>query len=231
MYIMKLCKKCKVNKPLDNFNKNKNTNDGLNNWCKNCSSIKNKERYENKNKEIKEKSSQYYNLNKENILSKLKIYRGQDEIKEKQKSYIKEWVDNNRDHYRYYQNNYAKQRRKNDYRFKTIEILKNQINQFLQKGKKNEKTKILLGYSHEKFIENVGLLTEHQDLDHKIPISWFKPETPINVIWDLRNLQITTREYNRKKNNLYSDIIDKEYYQIIIEWIKPTRLSMISTYL
>jgi hypothetical protein len=228
---MKICKKCKINKPLDNFNKNKNIKGGLHIWCKKCSSLQNKERYENKKEEIKEKSSQYYSLNREIILPKLKTYREQDFIKEKQKNYIKEWVLNNKDSYRKYQNNYTKQRRKNDPYFKTIESLKNQINHFLKNKKKDKKTEILLGYTYKDFIEKLGVIEEKQDLDHKIPISWFKKDTPINVIWDLRNLQITSREYNRKKKNLYADPINKEFYQTVTKWIEPTQLSMILTYL
>lgn len=34
--VMKICSKCKVNKPLCEFNKNKQHKDGLHSYCKNC---------------------------------------------------------------------------------------------------------------------------------------------------------------------------------------------------
>ena len=33
---MKTCTKCNIQKNIDEFGKNKNTNDGLNCWCKKC---------------------------------------------------------------------------------------------------------------------------------------------------------------------------------------------------
>ena len=228
---MKICKKCNIEQDVILFAKNKTKSDGLHIWCKKCTSENNKNRYLLKSEYIKNQTNSYYNLNKENILPKLKKYREQDFIKEKQKNYIKQWVLDNKVLYRKYQNSYTKQRRKNDLSFKTIESLKTQINHFLKRETKSKKTEDLLGYTYKEFIEKLGVIEENQDLDHKIPISWFTPETPINIIWDLRNLQITSREYNRKKKNTYADSVNKEYYQTVIKWIKHTQLSMISTYL
>ena len=47
---MKKCTICKEEKSLDEFNKSKRTNDGLNNICRVCSNTKSKEYYQN-NKE------------------------------------------------------------------------------------------------------------------------------------------------------------------------------------
>jgi hypothetical protein len=227
---MKTCKKCNIEKELNLFNKNKNKVDGLHIWCKECSSILNKNRYESQSKSIKEKTSKYYYDNKESILPKLKTYREQDEIKTKQKVYIKEWVNNNIDSYRHYQNEYAKKRRKNDPRFKTICDLRTQINTYLQNKIKNNKTESLLGYTYEDFINKIGVKQDNQEIDHKIPINWFIDETPINIIWDLDNLQLTTKKYNRNKKNTFADPISVKFYQTVIKWIKTSQLSMISTY-
>lgn len=227
---MKICKKCNLEKELNLFNKNKNKVDGLHIWCKECSSNSNKNRYKSQSEFIKEKTSEYYYSNKEIILPKLKIYREQDEIKEKQKSYIKEWVNNNIDSYRQYQNNYAKERRKSDPRFKTICDLRSQINAYFQNRIKNEKTEILLGYTYEEFINKIGTKDLNQEIDHKIPINWFLNEAPINIIWNLDNLQLTTKEYNRAKKDTFADPISIKFYQTVIKWIKHSQLSMISTY-
>ena len=227
---MKVCKKCNVEKELSLFNKNKNKVDGLHIWCKECSSNSNKNRYKSQSESIKEKTSEYYYTNKEVILPKLKIYRNQDEIKVKQKSYIKNWVKDNIDSYRQYQNNYAKERRKIDPRFKTICDLRTQINTYLQNNIKNDKTENLLGYTYEEFINMIGVKDHNQEIDHKIPINWFINETPINIIWNLNNLQLTTKEYNRTKKDTFADPISIKFHQTIIKWVKHSQLSMISTY-
>jgi 5-methylcytosine-specific restriction endonuclease McrA len=227
---MKVCKKCNIEKEWSSFNKNSSKDDGLHIWCKECSSTSNQKRYESKSESIKEKSSEYYYTNKEVILPKLKVYREQDEIKEKQKVYIKQWVIDNIDYYRQYQNSYTKERRKTDPRFKTICDLRTQINTYLKNKVKNNKTEDLLGYTYEDFINKIGIKQEGQEIDHKIPIDWFLDETPINVIWNLNNLQLTTKKYNRTKKNILSDPINTEFHQTVIKWIKPTQLLKISTY-
>jgi hypothetical protein len=227
---MKTCKKCNVEKELSLFNKNKNKIDGLHIWCKECSSNSNKDRYKSQSEFIKEKTSKYYYDNKEIILPKLKTYREQDEVKEKQKVYIKEWVNNNIDSYRQYQNGYAKKRRKSDPRFKTICDLRSQINTYFQNKTKNERTETLLGYTYKDFIDKIGVKSFNQEIDHKIPINWFLNETPINIIWNLNNLQLTTKEYNRTKKDTFADPISIKFHQTVIKWIKHSQLSMISTY-
>jgi len=227
---MKTCKKCNVEKELNLFNKNKSKVDGLHIWCKECSSNLNKIRYESQSKSIKEKTSEYYYSNKDIILPKLKIYREQDEIKIKQKSYIKNWVKDNIDSYRQYQNDYTKKRRKNDPRFKTICDLRSQINAYFQNKIKNERTEVLLGYNYEEFINRIGIKDPNQEIDHKIPINWFLNETPIDIIWDLDNLQLTTKEYNRTKKDTFADPISIKFHQTVIKWIKHSQSSMISTY-
>ncbi len=52
---MKICSKCKIDKDLDQFNKNKAKHDGLQTFCRDCSHIKFKEYYE-KNKESHKQS-------------------------------------------------------------------------------------------------------------------------------------------------------------------------------
>jgi hypothetical protein len=228
---MKICSKCNIEKLLNQFNKNKTKSDGYHVWCKQCISINNKKLYIIDSKRIKQQTNDYYHNNKDIISPKLKEYRNKLEIKLKQKQYIKEWVKNNKTHYRQYQNNYVKQRRNNDPYFKTIENLKSQIYIYLKNKTKNNKTEILLGYKYVDFINKIGIIKDNLEIDHKIPISWFKNETPIDIIWNLNNLQLTTQEYNRKKSNTYSDVVYVNYYKIVYKWIKKSRLSMISTYL
>lgn len=59
---MKFCNKCKCTKPVSDFDKNKNSKDGLHNYCKIC-----KNSYENKDKN-KEKAKRWIGKNMEKYL-------------------------------------------------------------------------------------------------------------------------------------------------------------------
>jgi hypothetical protein len=56
----KKCKKCNSLKPIEDFNKNKKQEDGLDKMCKSCSRLE---------------SKKYYEKNREKELTRLKIYR------------------------------------------------------------------------------------------------------------------------------------------------------------
>jgi hypothetical protein len=139
---------------------------------------------------------QYNKSNKEKILKYNIQYN---------KSYNKEWGKNN----------------------KHIVKWRGMLNRCLiYKGKKkNGKTEKTLGYSIEvfkkhieyQFINNMGWNNIH--IDHKIPLTWFKPETPVNVINNLFNLQPKLAGDNISKLNRYSDNISLEYFVLIKEWI------------
>ena len=104
----------------------------------------------------------------------------------------------------------------------------------IYKGKKkNGKTEKILGYSIEvfkkhieyQFINNMDWDNIH--IDHKIPLTWFKPETPVNIINNLFNLQPKLAGDNISKLNRYSDNISLEYFVLIKEWILGDYLSKI----
>ena len=156
---MKICSKCNTEKLLDYFYKNKNKIDGYNVWCKQCMSSQHKKLYADKSEHIKQKINSYYYNNKDIIAPKLKEYRNRLEVKNKQQQYIKEWVENNKNHYRQYQNEYARNRRKNDNTFRIIENLKLQIYHYLKKQVKNDKTEVLLGYTYSD-LDNLHLTTK-----------------------------------------------------------------------
>jgi len=67
--IYKTCGKCKIEKSIKEFHKNKYYKDGLSFRCKQCAHKYNKERYNN----LKEKFKNYYQINKQKILEKQKI--------------------------------------------------------------------------------------------------------------------------------------------------------------
>lgn len=224
---MKKCCECKINKPLTDFVKNKNIKDGLNNRCKNCCKNRNKIRYDKNKTKIKIKTKEYYETNKENILQKQKLKPSYHKLNP---NYYKEWRNKNREKYKTYISSYQKQNQMEKYYsnglYRVEKIISNQIRDFL-KRKKNKKTKDLLGYSYEDFINKIGIPKINEHIDHKIPKTWFKENTPINILWNLENLQIVTAEYNKSKYNSFNDKINENYKNIILPYIKEKYIKKI----
>lgn len=221
---MKKCNKCGEIKHLSDFNKNKNKIDGYHHWCRNCVSINNKKLYINNIDVIKHKTSKYYYENKENILLKNKL---KPSYSITHPDYYKEYRLKNKDTYKKYIKDYKKKRRNKDNIFRTIENIRSHVSKYLKNNKGNIKTEKLLGYTYDTFIKTIGIVPKGYHLDHKVPISWFKNNTPINIIWHLDNLQIVTEKYNKQKLNLHSDKISTEYRNTIKEWIQDDRLNQI----
>lgn len=63
----KHCTKCGEWKPLSEFNKNKNTWDGIDFWCKECGAKNTAKWYQDNREEILEKNKQYRDKHKEEI--------------------------------------------------------------------------------------------------------------------------------------------------------------------
>lgn len=93
----KICKKCGVEKPLDEFSKDKkNKKDGRTSWCKECTKEYRKQ-YNKQNKEkINAKNKEWYENNKERKLKQNKEWK--ENNKEKYKELQKEWYENNKEH-------------------------------------------------------------------------------------------------------------------------------------
>ena len=80
-----------------------------------------------------------------------------------------------------------------------------------------------LGYTPQELYDVVGPKIDGCDLDHKVPISWFKKGTPVNIVNSLNNLQWISSKYNRAKQNFWFDNINIEYYEMIKPYLKHTR--------
>jgi hypothetical protein len=230
---MKICNKCRTEKSLEQFNRNKHKFDGYHIWCKQCVSNTNKKLYVGNSERIKQQTNKYYYDNKDIILPKLKEYRNKPEIKNKQQQYIKEWVKDNKEHYKQYQNEYQKQYYKdNPHVLICLNIKRRCLN-----GIDDDRVKynsIELKYHIETLFEpwmnwdNIG----EWELHHNIPVSWFEIDTPPHLINDLRNLYPLSKEENRKIKNKYIKFnINKAYLNEIIQWIKKYHLSTIQIYL
>jgi hypothetical protein len=204
---MKKCNKCKEEKPLDEFYKNKSTNDGRDYYCKIC--------FKTCPKRI-EKSKQYRINNKEIIKKKLKNWHEQN--KDYMKEYRKVYNQKNKDRIIEYNKNYNKQ---NPHLCRWRGLL----NDFLKSKnvKKHASTYTLLKYSPQELKEHLdkqGMNWKEHQIDHKVPITWFKPETPPYIVNDLRNLQPLEESINKTKKNHYMDSIPPDYLFLIKKWIK-----------
>ena len=71
----KRCGKCGRVLPLADFNRDKQTKDGLSCWCKACIKAKNAQYYQENKEAIAQKSAQYYQENKEAIADYQAQYR------------------------------------------------------------------------------------------------------------------------------------------------------------
>jgi hypothetical protein len=220
---MKSCSKCKIEKEFTLFHKSSRNKCGYRSQCISCENEykevnKDKRREYDKNRiRDKEKSINYYILNKERIISKSKEYY--ENNKESKLEYQKEYNKNNKES----RNLYLNERRKNDPLFKLITNVRNLIyNSFYYNGySKNSKTEELLGCSFEELKEyleskfepwmnwdNRGLyngeLNYGWDIDHIIPLSSVDKEDDIIKLNHYVNLQPLCSKVNRniKKDNL-----------------------------
>jgi hypothetical protein len=109
------------------------------------------------------------------------------------------------------------------------------VNRYIKSNKyvKKDKTKSILGYSNFVFkthIENQfknGMNWENIHIDHKIPLSWFKTETPIGIVNNLLNLHPLSAFDNISKLNRFNHKVDNEYWIECKEFIKEEYLDKI----
>jgi len=203
---MKRCYKCKTEKPLNGFCKNKKNKDGLNEICKDC-----KKEYNLKNSE---KNKEYYKLN----YNPEKYKKYNTKFRTNNPEYQKEWYLSNKEKHKEYSINY-KIKYPHITRWRQILndtlIALNQI--------KISNTRTLLKYSAQDLKEHLdkqGMIWGKHEIDHKIPVSWFKPDTPPHIVNDLRNLHPLSPEDNIKKLNRFSSPVEDSYKIIVKNWIK-----------
>jgi hypothetical protein len=172
---MKICNKCKINRPLSSFNKDNSRADGLSYKCISCYKQDNLKRYEIKKDQIKSNSKKWNQNNKGKNRASWEKYYSENKNKIIQRS--KDWREENKEQYNLYQKQY---REKN----KILHNLRVRLNISLKKYLKENKkynTEEYLGCSIEEYIvylekqfnenmtwENYGTYWE---IDHTIPLS------------------------------------------------------------
>lgn len=229
---MKKCTKCSVEKLLSDFPKcSSGTKDGLASWCRICYNEKNK-LWREKNKEyVKKSNNKYYNNNRILYIEQVKKYN--EKNNDKILDYRKKYFEKNKDKIKEYNNIYISQNKDKikefhkKYRdeYPHIQSWRNILKNTLLKLNqiKSASTQTLLKYTPQELkehLDNLGMDWNKHQIDHKIPITWFKPETPPHIVNDLRNLHPLEESINKSKNNRYSSPVSKDYLCIAKEWIK-----------
>jgi hypothetical protein len=207
---MKTCNKCKDEKPLDDFSRNKQSKDNLQSKCKLCCSF-DKRIWNEKNKiNIKEYNKSWNIYNKERIQEYDKIY------KHNNKERIQEYDKLNKNK----KLEYKKKRYKEDIKYRLGELIRSNI-YFSLKNKKSKRTQEIINCTIEEFkiyLENKfeswmdwdnqgkynGELNYGWDIDHIIPLSSAKTEEEILKLNHYTNLQPLCSKINRdiKRNKL-----------------------------
>jgi hypothetical protein len=157
---MKTCSKCKEEKELDNFPKNKLKIDGYHYQCKLCVKNTSKKYYQN-NKEKKIKYlKQYQNISKDQIKKYQQSWYldNKENLKNEYKSekenrllYQKEYYQNNKEKRNEYSKHYNKNRYNRDIEFRLSISLRTRIIAALKGNFKGDKTLKLLGCTIEDF--------------------------------------------------------------------------------
>lgn len=129
----------------------------------------------------------------------------------------KRWRFKNHEHYRKYQSEYGKQRRKVDLKFRLDNILGSIIQRALKGKKEWRHWENLVGYTTENLIQHLEKQFDNRmnwnnfgnywEIDHKKPKSLFKYKTAesegFKECWGLNNLQPMEKIENRKKHNKF----------------------------
>ena len=220
----KICSKCKVEKELSFFYKNKTKSLGICNECKECfnlylkspkaKELKQKRRNlpENKAKE-KEAYKEYYH--RPEINQRYQEYRNTDEVKERVKIYfqrddIKERVKQRLEDCRPKRNERIRNKYNSDENYRLITILRSKIHKML-KGIHTSYENILgcnLDFFKKwiefRFDENMTWenLGEYWELDHILPISSFdfNKDNDTNICFHWINIQPLQKTENRSKS-------------------------------
>lgn len=220
----KLCKKCNLEKNIDNFRTKKVKGKFyIYSYCRKCERDINKNYIINHNEKRKEYMKKYRIDNKEKIENKRKEYRKNNiekvriwnnksykKNKEKIKISQKKYRTKNKEKI----NNYIKNKKKKDYIYKLkCQIRSNILNAFKSKGfKKSSKTKKILGCDYETFINhllntfknNYGYEWDGKEpvhIDHIKPLKQCNTEEEVIKCCYYTNLQLLKAKDNLRKSS------------------------------
>jgi hypothetical protein len=219
----KICSKCKVEKSVECYSKNKKTKDGLQSYCKDCKNHQFKQYYQKNLEKLRE----YRQENKEKVRERDKKYRQEntEKIKERKKQYYQKNLEKVREYYQENKekiNKYFRERKKTDPKFKLDKNIGTSIYKCLKsKGLSKRETgwQKTVGYTVEQLKEHLEkqftpeMTWENHGtywhVDHIKPKSLFEYDSidhpEFKKCWSLDNLQPLEAKENMRKNNKYSE--------------------------
>ena len=229
----RVCKKCNLEKNLDEMVKSKKTKSGYGSFCKDCNRLKSK-KYREDNKDYHDKySKDYYNRPDIKERSRLNSIKYRQDNKDKLKIQKDKWKENNKEKIKEYNKEYNINRKKTDPIYRLNRLISSIIRKsFYHNGfKKSSRTYEIIGISFDEFKlyieskfedwmtwENRGLyngeLNYGWDIDHIIPLSTAETEEDIIKLNHYTNLQPLCSKVNRdiKKDNLnYNNSHQKKF--------------------
>jgi hypothetical protein len=225
--VTKVCSKCKISKPISEFNKNKSKWDGLSTECKKCCKLANIQYRKNNPEKIQKNLNRWHELNpdyKDNYNRKY-YSENADLCKARSKSWIinnpinrkqnnKNWDKRNPN----YHKDYQKIRKQNDVSFKLSVTLRDRINKGLKNNIKSGHSLQLLGISinnYKHYLElqfNDNMSWENYGkvwhIDHIIPITFFNllDTTEQFQCFNYQNTRPMLATTNIQKSNKILDI-------------------------
>lgn len=194
----KICTKCKIEKPLNEFHKQKTGKFGLQSYCKLCNSETKEQWKLNHPDKLKETNKKYRLEHRKEIKERDKIYNQvhKEEMKRKR-------------------NIYLKKRRKTDPLYKSICLMRDMLYRVLNLigTKKQDRTINILGYTPKQLMDHIEKQFSSEMnwenhgiywvIDHIISIAWLIKNNirDPKLINGLLNLQPLTIEENQIKGD------------------------------
>lgn len=185
----KICKKCMIEKEIEDFCLQKSAIDGLYSWCKDCAK-KYRKLYYLKHKEIESKINQNWRENNPNYFQKwrkenpekvrhytktsllknkekiqLRIQKWRKENKEYIREYNLRWRENNRSRVRERFNKYRKEKYQKDINYRLAYSVRTRLRIALKTNKKSQKSLKYIGCSLEK-------LKKHLESQFQPEMTW-----------------------------------------------------------
>jgi hypothetical protein len=210
--IMKQCCTCKDMVSLDSFYKSSNNKDGLQRQCKKCKKASEKPDL------IAARSKKYRSNNLERSKNASKTWRANNP------KYSIEYYYDNKEKWLERTAKYIATKYKTDPLFRIQRVLSTQVWSYLSGKNKSQRTMQLIGYTAEELMVRLGERQSGFDLDHKIPLTWFKHHTPLHIIWHLDNLQWVETKQNQSKGNRYMHPVSESYLQTALPYVLKSRL-------
>jgi len=174
--LKKRCSKCGLEKPRDEFHKDKRNTDGLRSDCKVCRAAQQKAYHKSYYESNKDKVKAYREANKEEIKAREKAWR--EANKDKIKAHNKAYYEANKDYYKAYHKAWQNKRLKEDPIHKLKADMRGRVYQLL-KGQKSKRTEEIIG------------------------LSWADTEKELYALFRWENLQGMEHNENIEKGNRF----------------------------